>query len=398
MRGGYDSKVHKISIDFVRYLSYLHIVKVRYTYRYYPSQEQAQELSRVFGHTRYVYNWALRQRTDAWANGEKINYNQSSAALTALKKTPQYAWLNEVSCVPLQQSLRNLQTAFGNFFAGRAKYPRFKSKRDKQSAEYTTSAFKYSDGNLSLAKVGKLKVRWSRPFTSKPTTVTVSKTATGRYYVSLVLDETPQPFTKTGETVGIDLGINRLATLSNGESIPNLRFTRKYEKRLAKAQRRLARKTKGSGRWNRQRIKVARVHQKLTNARLDHLNKVTTDIVRRFDVIAVEDLNVRGMVRNGKLAKHLSDASFGQFVSMLEYKAVWRGKELVKIDRFFPSSKRCSCCGFVAQKMPLDVRNWQCPECKSEHDRDENAAMNILNFALGQRVNAHGADVRPLVA
>ncbi len=361
-------------------------MKVRYTYRFYPTQEQAQELSRVFGHTRFVYNWALRQRTDAWANSEKINYNQSSAALTALKKTPEHAWLNEVSCVPLQQSLRNLQTAFGNFFAGRAKYPRFKSKRDKQSAEYTTSAFKYSDGNLSLAKVGKLKVRWSRPFTSKPTTVTVSKTPTGRYYVSLVLNETPQAFAKTGDSIGVDLGINRLATLSNGERIPNLKFTRKYEKRLAKAQRRLARKTKGSGRWNRQRIKVARVHEKLTNARVDHLNKVTTDIVRRFDVIAVEDLNVRGMVKNHKLAKHISDASFGRFVSMLEYKAVWRGKDLVKIDRFFPSSKRCSCCGFVAQKMPLNVRNWQCPECKSEHDRDENAAKNILGFALGQRV------------
>lgn len=361
-------------------------MKVRYTFRCYPTDIQAQELSRVFGHTRYVYNWALRLRTDAWANGQKVNYNQTSAALTSLKRTDEHRWLNEVSCVPLQQSLRNLQTAFGNFFAGRAKYPRFKSKRDKQSAEYTTSAFKYSDGVLSLAKVGKLKVRWSRPFTSQLTTVTVSKTPTGRYYVSLVLDETPVPFAKTGASIGIDLGINRLATLSNGERIPNLKFTRTYEKRLAKAQRRLARKTKGSGRWNRQRIKVARVHEKLTNARVDHLNKVTTDLVRRFDVIAVEDLTVRGMVRNHKVAKHISDASFGRFVSMLEYKTVWRGKTLVKIDRFFPSSKRCSCCGFVAQKMPLDVRNWQCPVCKSEHDRDENAAKNILNFALGQRV------------
>ncbi|AQG81450.1 RNA-guided endonuclease InsQ/TnpB family protein [Spirosoma montaniterrae] len=361
-------------------------MKVRYTFRCYPTDTQAQELSRVFGHTRFTWNWALRLRTDAWANGERINYNQSSAALTALKKTPEHQWLNEVSCVPLQQSLRNLQTAFGNFFAGRAKYPRFKSKRDRQSAEYTTSAFKYTNSVLSLAKIGKLKVRWSRSFTSQPTTVTISKTGAGRYYVSLVLDETPQTFAKTGESIGVDLGINRLATLSNGERIANLRFTRKYETKLAKAQKSLSRKTKGSGRWNRQRIKVAKVHEKLSNARVDHLNKVTTDIVRRFDVIAVEDLNVRGLVRNRKLAKHISDASFGRFVSMLDYKCVWRGKALVKIDRFFPSSKRCWCCGYVAQAMPLTVRNWQCPDCKREHDRDENAAKNIWNFAVGLTV------------
>ena len=374
---------------------YLCLVKVRYTYRFYPTDAQAQELSRVLGHTRFVYNWALRMRTDAWANGEKVNYNQSSAALTVLKKTEEFKWLNEVSCVPLQQALRNLQTAFGNFFAGRAKYPRFKSKRDRQAAEYTTSAFKYSNGVLSLAKIGRLKVRWSRPFTSKPTTVTVSKTASGRYYASLVLDETPVTFAKTGETIGVDLGINRLATLSNGERIPNLRFTRTYETKLAKAQRILSRRTKGSGRWNRQRLRVARIHEKLSNARIDHLNKVTTELVRRFDVIAVEDLNVRGMVRNRKLAKHIGDASFGRFISLLEYKCSWRGKKLVKMDRFFPSSKRCSCCGYVAQSMPLDVRIWHCPECKREHDRDENAAKNILKFAVGQTVNAHGADVRP---
>lgn len=359
---------------------------VRYTFRAYPTDAQTQELSRVFGHSRFVYNWCLRLRTDAWANGEKVNYNQSSAALTALKKTPEHQWLNEVSCVPLQQSLRNLQTAFGNFFAGRANYPRFKSRRDKQRAEYTTSAFKYSSGMLSLAKLGKLNIKWSRPFNSQPTTVTISKTPSGRYYVSLVVDEVPVSYPKTGESIGVDLGINRLATLSNGERIPNLRHTRTYEKRLAKAQKSLSRKTKGSGRWNRQRIKVARVHEKIADARKDHLDKVTSDLVRRFDVIAVEDLNVRGMVRNHKLAKHLSDASFGRFVSMLEYKAVWRGKQVVKVDRFFPSSKRCSCCGFVSQKMPLEVRNWQCPECKSEHDRDLNAAKNILDFAAGQVV------------
>ncbi|WP_128547211.1 RNA-guided endonuclease InsQ/TnpB family protein [Larkinella soli] len=361
-------------------------MKVRYTFRCYPTDTQAQALSRVFGHTRFVWNWALRLRTDAWGHGERINYNQTSAALTALKKTAEYQWLNEVSCVPLQQSLRNLQKAFLNFFAGRTRRPRFKKKRHKQAAEYTASAFKYQDGELSLAKIGKLKVRWSRPFQSQPTTVTVIQTPTGRYYVTLVLDEMPQPYNKTGELIGIDLGINRLATLSNGEHIPNLKFTKKHERQLAKAQKSLSRKTKGSGRWIRQRMKVARVHERLTNARIDHIHKITTDLVRRFDVIAVEDLNVRGMLRNKKLAKQISDASFGRFVSMLQYKCVWRGKELVKIDRYFPSSKRCSCCGYIAQTLPLSVRSWQCPECQSIHDRDENASRNILNFAVGHPV------------
>lgn len=373
-------------------------MKVRYTFRCYPTDPQAQELSRVFGHSRFVYNWALQMRTDAWARGQRINYNQSSAALTVLKKTPEHAWLNDVSCVPLQQSLRNLQTAFSNFFTGQAKYPRFKTKRHKQSAEYTTSAFKYADGLLSLAKIGRLTVRWSRSFTSIPSTVTISQTPAGRYFVSLVLDEPWPSFPKTGQSVGVDLGINRLMTLSNGEKIGNPRYRRHYEVRLAKAQKLLSRKTKGSGRWNRQRIRVARIHEKIVNSRVDHLQKVTTDLVRRFDTIAMEDLHVRGMVRNGKLAKHLSDAMLGRAVSMVEYKCLRYGKRLVKVDRFFPSSKRCSQCGHIVEKLPLSMRSWICPVCQHHHDRDENAARNIENFAAGQVVNAHGAMVRPYQA
>ncbi|WP_080058933.1 RNA-guided endonuclease InsQ/TnpB family protein [Spirosoma aerolatum] len=374
-------------------------MKVRYTYRIYPTISQKQALAKVFGCTRYVYNWALRERETAYKRGEKMNYNQSSAALTILKKSPGFEWLNEVSCVPTQQALRHLQTAYTNFFEGRAKYPSAKKKRHRQSAEFTASSFKYENGILSLAKIGPLKVRWSRPFTSKPTTVTVTKTPSGRYYVSLILDEpAPVHYPKTGNSIGIDLGINKLATLSNGETIDNLKSTKKYEKRLAKAQRTLSRKTKGSGRWNRQRIKVARIQEKIADTRKDHLNKVTTDLVKRFDLIAVEDLNVKGMVKNRKLAKHISDASFGTFVSMLDYKCNWRGKRLVKIDRWYPSSKTCSGCGHKLAELPLSIRSWQCPACLSEHDRDINAARNILYFsAEGHSVPARGATVRPCI-
>lgn len=376
---------HKINIVFV---------KTRYTFRFYPTQEQEQSLVKTFGCVRVVYNNALRARIDAWHNGEKVNYNQSSAALTLLKKEAEFMWLNEVSCVPLQQSLRHLQVAFKNFFDKRSKHPTFKSKRSRQSAEYTCSAFKWDSGNrnLTIAKLGRLKVKWSRSFQSNPTTVTISKDCSGRYFVSLVLDEAVDLIPMTGKSIGIDVGINRLATLSNGERIPNPRHTTKFANKLAKEQRRLAKKTKGSGRWNKQRLRVAKVHAKIADSRKDHLNKVTIDLVKRFDLICIEDLNVRGMVKNHRLAKHISDVSFGTFRAMLEYKALWHGKEVVAIDRFFPSSKRCSACGFVASKMPLDVREWTCTNCGACHDRDENAAHNI--HAVGQTVKARGENVR----
>ncbi|MEZ0611983.1 RNA-guided endonuclease InsQ/TnpB family protein [Fibrella sp. WM1] len=368
-------------------------MKVRYTYRTYPTPAQQAELAKVFGCVRYVYNWGLDQRIAARQRGEKINYKQSSAALTLLKKAPEYKWLKEVSCVPTQQVLRHLDAAYGNFFAGRGKFPHFKSKRDRQSAEFTASAFKYEGSVLSLAKIGPLKVRWSRSFTSKPSTVTIIKTQTGKYYVTLCLDEVLTPYALTDQSVGIDLGISHLATLSDGSTINNPRHTKKHQKRLAKASRILSRRIKGSGRWNRQRVKVARLHETIAATRKDHLDKVTTSLVRRFDIIAIEDLNVRGMIKNRKLAKHIIDTSFGQFRTMLAYKCAWRGKRLVVVDRFYPSSKTCSCCGYVIAELPLRIRQWQCPTCNTQHDRDLNAAKNIL--AVGQTVSAHGVTGRP---
>lgn len=371
-------------------------MKVRYRYRIYPTSRQQQHLAQVFGCTRYVYNWALRLRSDAYRNGTPMNYNATSAALTELKKQPETVWLNDVSCVPTQQALRHLQTAFKNFYDKRTRYPSFKKKSHKQSAEYTRSAFKYDaqTQSLTVSGLGELKARWSRPFQSAPTTATITKLPDGRYFVTLCLDEEFETLPKTGEGIGLDLGINRLATLSNGERVANPRYTAKYAKRLARAQRLLARKQKGSKRRDKQRLKVARLHAKIADCRKDVLHKFTTDTVRRFDLICIEDLNVRGMVRNHCLAKSLSDASFGAVRSMLGYKCARYGKTLVEIDRFFPSSKTCHACGLIIEKLPLDVREWTCQSCNATHDRDLNAAKNI--FAVGQteNQNARGELVR----
>jgi len=369
------------------------VSKLRYQFRFYPTTEQVSLLAKTFGCCRYVYNWALRFRTDSYQAGKTVNYNDSSKALTELKTKPETEWLNEVSSVPVQQSLRHLQTAFKNFFDKRSKYPTFKKRRNDQSAEYTTSAFKWDaiTRSLNFAKLGNLNIRWSRTFKSQPTTATISKRADGRYFVTLVLDEQIKQLPKTCKEVGIDLGINRLATLSTGEQVVNPKLLKVKTRKLARAQRILSRRKSGSNRRERQCIRVARLHSRIVDARLDYIHKATTDIVRRFDTFCVEDLNVRGMVKNHCLARSLSDASMGQFVRLLEYKCAWYGKTLVKIDRFFPSSKRCSKCGHIVESLPLSVRSWVCPECGAKHDRDLNAAINIL--AAGRAVTAQGGGV-----
>lgn len=326
---------------------------------------------------------------------ERVGYNQTSAELTKWKKDDATQWLSDVSCVPTQQSLRHLNNAFVKFFNKEGKYPSFKKKGHRQAAEYTASAFKYDahNRNLSISGLGRLDVHWSREFTSKPTTATIVKEASGKYFVTLVLDEPVQPLPKTGQTVGIDLGINRLATLSDGQRIANPRHLGKNQADLAREQRILARRRKGSGRWQRQRLRVARLQEHIGNSRKDHLDKVTTNLVRQFDRINIEDLNVRGMVKNHCLARAISDVGMGAFRRMLEYKCEWYGKELALVDRWFPSSKRCSQCGHILDSLPLDIREWSCPECGCTHDRDQNAAVNI-HQAGGQPVTARGAKVR----
>ena len=373
-------------------------IKRAYRFRFYPTPEQEIILAQTFGCVRVVYNHMLHLRSKAWEQRqERIGYNDTSAALTLLKKQPEYAWLNDVSSVPLQQALRHLQTAFGNFFAKRGRYPQFKRKGSHQSAEYTASAFRWDGESLKLAKMeAPLDVRWSRqiPPAAKVTTVTVSKDASGRYFVSLLCDDVVSTKPEVAQVVGIDLGLTHFAILSDGKKIPAPNAFRKHEKKLAKLQRRLARKKKGSKNRTKARLKVAKLHAKMADIRKDFIHKLSTRLIHENQVIAIETLAVSNMQKNRKLAKSIGDAGWAEFVRQLEYKARWYGRKVVKIDRWHPSSKRCSDCGYTAEKMPLNVRQWTCPECGSSHDRDVNAARNIL--AAGLAVSARGEAVSPV--
>jgi len=371
--------------------------KRAYKFRFYPTSEQAEMLAKTFGCARFAYNYMLRQRTDAWfQRQEKVGYHETSAMLTVLKKTEEFSWLNDVSSVPVQQSLRHLQTAFGNFFARRNKYPTFKKRDGAQSAEYTTSAFKWDGKILKIAKAGELNVRFSRtiPKAAIVTTVTVSKDTAGRYFVSMLCTDQVQTKESVAAKVGIDLGLTHFAILSTGEKIASPKAFAANENKLAKAQRVLAKKQKGSANRKKAKLKVARLHAKITDTRKDFLHKLSTRLINENQVIAIETLAVSNMQKNHCLAKSIADAGWSEFVRQLEYKSLWYGRELVGIDRWYPSSKRCSDCGHTVKKMPLNVREWTCPECGSIHDRDVNAARNVL--AAGLAVSALGESVSPV--
>ena len=368
-------------------------VKRAYKYRFYPDSQQENMLVNLFGCVRYVYNNTLRYRTDAYYDlKESVDYLKASARLTKIKKLPEHIFLQDVPAIPLQQCLRNQQTAFKNFFQGRAKYPTFKSKHDRQSAEFTNKAFTFKNGELKLAKCDKpLAIKWSRQLPSDPTTVTVSKDFAGRYFVSCLCEFEPTLLPVTDKKVGIDVGIKDLFVTSDGFKSGNPRHTAQHAAKLAKYQRRLAKKKLGSKNRLKAKRKVARVHAKISDCRSDNLHKLSHRLVNENQVICAENLAVKNMVKNPKLAKHIADASWGEFTRQLEYKSGWHGRTYVEIGRFFPSSKRCSCCGFVKEKLPLDVRSWECHECGTTHDRDINAARNIL--AAGLAVLAFGDNV-----
>jgi putative transposase len=384
-------------------------VKRAFKYRFYPTRKQALELSRTFGCVRKVYNLALAERTRAWYTEQRrVTYVETSALLTEWKKTEEYAYLAEVSSVPLQQTLRHLQGAFASFFDKRTKYPRFKSKKkSRASAEYTRSAFQYRNGQLTLAKMGEpLSIVWSRPLPqgAEPSTVTVSRDGAGRWFVSLLCeDASVQPLPIAGEAVGIDAGITSLVTLScqvegltDGQGkIANPKHEKKDRARLAKVQRELARKAEGSRNRDKARLKVARVHARIVDRRRDFLHKLTTRLVRENQTLVIEDLTVRNMLKNHTLARAISDASWAELRSMLEYKAQWYGRALIAIDRWHPSSKTCSACGTLKASMPLSERIFRCdnPACGLVLDRDVNAARNIL--AAGLAVSVCGDGVRP---
>ncbi|MEN1882536.1 RNA-guided endonuclease TnpB family protein [Streptomyces mirabilis] len=373
-------------------------VKRAYRYRFCPTDAQAAELSRTFGCVRKVYNLALAARTEAWVTRqERVSYHQTSAMLTAWKKTGELAYLNEVSSVPLQQTLRHLQTAFTHFFGKRANYPRFKSRKtSRRSAEYTTSAFRSRDGKLTRAKMTEpLDIVWSRPLPggASPSTVTVSQDSAGRWFVSLLCeDPSVKPLPATGQAVGVDVGLEHLLTLSTGEKIASPRHERRDRAVPARQQRRPAKKEKGSANRARVRLKVAKIHARIADRRRDSLHKLATRLVRANQTIVIEDLAVRNMVKNRKLARAISDAAWGEFRRMLEYKAPWYGREVIAVDRWFPSSGLCSACDTLRDTMPLYVRTWTC-DCATTHDRDVNAAHNLL--AAEPAVTVCGAGVRP---
>ena len=369
-----------------------------FRFRFYPTPEQESLLRRTLGCTRLIYNKALHFRTQAWYEEQKrVGYPETSSLLTQWKKEEDLDFLNEVSSVPLQQSLRHLQTALTNFFAGTAGYPTFKKKRNGGSAEFTKSAFKFRDKEIYLAKCAEpLPIRWSRqiPKGCEPSTVTVSLHPSGRWHISIRFDDpTIKPLPVNENAIGIDLGVKSLIAGSNGEKITNPKHFKKHQKRLKKAQKNLTRKQKGSKNREKARIKVAKIHLEISDSRKDFLHKLTTRLVRENQVIAVESLAVKNMVKNHKLALAISDSGWSELIRQLDYKCRWYGRKLVEIDRWFPSSKRCNSCGHIVEKMPLNIREWQCPNCGTNHDRDINASKNIL--AAGLAVSVCGATVRP---
>ena len=368
--------------------------KKAYRYRFYPSLEQKENLAKTFGCVRFVYNYMLNLRTEAfYKHGERVNYHDTSLLLTNLKHNGQAPWLNEVSCVPVQQGLRHLHTAFLNFWAERAKYPKFKKRVAKQSAEYSSNAFKWDGKNLKLAKQREtLNIRWSRTFTGKPSTVTVSKDSAGRYFVSILVEENILPLPPNENQVGLDMGIKDVVITSDGFKSGAPKYSRKYENKLAKAQRKLAKKKKGSKNRDKARLKVARIYAKIADSRRDFTHKLSTKIIREYGFIAIEDLNVRGMVKNHCLAKSIMDSGWSGFTRQLEYKASWYNRKFVRIDRFFPSSKRCFDCGYINNELTLSDREWTCHKCSVVHDRDINASRNVK--AAGLAVLAFGEDVR----
>lgn len=362
-----------------------------YKYRMYPNQQQALAFDGHFGCVRFVFNWALALQKRYYAMfGKSLSRSQIQSQLVKKKKTNKFAWLNEVNSQSLLNALLNVYTAFTNFFKGRTKFPRFKSKkipqRSYQCPQHCTVNFK--QGMINLPKIKRIKTVFSREFIGKIKTATISKTATGKYYVSILVEDDkilPTPTTiEPNLTVGIDLGISHLLNLSDGSKFDNPKHLAKASKRLAIQQKIFARKQKQSNNYQKQKLAVARIHEKVRHERLDLHHKITHKLIceNQATSFCVEDLAVKNMVKNRKLAKAINDVGWGQFVTLLIYKANWYGKNILKVNRFFASSKICCHCHHKLDKLPLSVRNWTCPNCQTHHDRDVNASINIRNQAL----------------
>ena len=372
-----------------------------FKYRFYPSPSQEVLLRKTLGCSRFVYNHFLALRIKEWTNNQKtISYYDSCSILTELKKEEETKWLSEVSSVALQQSLQHLQEAYNNFFKGLKKnqkvgFPKFKKKSNKNSITLTKSGFTYKNGEIFIAKSKKkLNIRWSKRLpTEDINSITITLTPCGKWFISiLVLDEKNYTLPLCNKVLGVDLGIETFATLSNGEKVKMPDLKPHYQK-LKKLQKKHSKK-KGLCNKEKARLKVARQYEKITNIREDFHHKLSTRLIHENQVVVMEDLNISGMVKNRKLARSISQQGWSQFVTFLKYKANMYGRELIQVDRFYPSSKTCSSCGTIQSSLPLHIREWTCDSCGNTHDRDINAAKNLM--ALGTSVTAFGEDIRPV--
>jgi putative transposase len=360
------------------------ITNKAFKFRIYPNKEQRQILAKHFGCVRFIYNFFLRLRMDFYAankDNEKkgLTYHDNAIALTQLKKHPEYEWLNDVNSQVLQQALRQLDVAYNNFFSKRAKFPKFKKKRNKQSFA-VPQHFRIADKYLSIPKCPDIRIVMQRHIEGTMKSITISMTPSGKYYASILCELDIQKPVYNGGEVGLDYGIKSFVTTSDAEVISPPKYLRKSEKKLKRLQRRVSGKQRGS----KSRIKaikqLARQHERVANQRKDFLHKTSKRLVSENQAIYMENLAISNMVKNPRLAKSISDSGWGIFVIMLIYKGAWYGCKIIQLDRFFPSSKRCSACGYINESLTLNDRVWQCPECSINHDRDLNAAINILTF------------------
>jgi len=377
------------------------VIKYSYKFRLDPTEDQVILLDKHFGCVRWAYNYFLNQRKEEYLNNKKtITYNKQSALLTQLKKMEETSWLKEVNSQTLQYSLKCLDQAYQNFFAKRTKFPKFKSKRDRNSFTVPQTT-RLNGDRLIIPKFGNgIKMIMERKVRGEIKKATLSKTGTGKYFVSILAEKEYQPVEKTNKKVGLDLGLKDFIVLSTGLKVKNGRFLKQYEKKLTLNQKHLSRKTKGSNRYQRQKLKVARIHEKILNSRMDQIHKVSSFLIRNFDTIYVEDLNISGMMKNHKLARSIGDVGWGKFITTLTYKAQWNDKEVIPVGRFFPSSKTCNSCGWINNSLKLQDRSWKC-KCGLDVDRDLNAAKNILNeglrldISVGTTDHGRGAQIRP---
>lgn len=359
------------------------VIKKTYKFQLLPDKDQKTLLDKHFGCIRVVYNYFLNQRKEEYLIGNKsINYYSQAKDLSNLKKDEKYVWLKEVNSQSLQHSLKHLEVAYVNFFQKRTKFPRFKNKKDYNSF-HVPQHFEVINNKLFLPKFKNgISINMNGEKLANLRNCTISKTPTDEYFVSILCEIEYQPIDKTGKSVGLDLGIKDFCITSDGINYENHKHTDKYAKKLKRQQQHLSRKKIGSKNKNRQRLKVAKIHKKITNSRNDRLHKISREIVNNYDIICIEDLNVKGMVKNKNLSKSISDVAWSRFVTYLTYKTEWDDKKIVKISRWFPSSKTCCDCGFIYQDQTLNIRKWSCPICGSKHDRDLNAAKNILKQGL----------------